>query len=154
MVTDAYIENLIKKSKDEVIKELWALAKECAGLIDAWIKLGSMAFSPNYVIGIQVKIGTVYSYQRRNCKKKHWFSTGCSWRRWENVYGASSEWISPPSDVIGTHWFVVSQIITDWETVEKVLTTSIKDIINLAKEDADEFGPENVPEIQGCKLVE
>ena len=154
MVTEAYIESLIKKSKDEVIKELWALAKKCAGLIDTLTKLGSMAVTPNHVIGIQVKIGTVYSYQRRNCKKKHWFSTGCSWRRWENEYGASSEWVSPPSNDIGTHRFVVSQIITDWEKVSEVLTTSIKDIVNRAKADADEFGPENVPEIQGCKLVE
>ena len=157
MIGEDYVDALVKAKGSKAINELLDVFKEILKNVDVGSKVASLLISDlAHVMEVQLEIGTVYSYQRRDCKKKHWFSFRCTWSEWKNVYGTTSEWKAAPvmdSNNPLENQFAVEQLITDPEGVLEIIRNSIDKIIDEALENVADFGPDDVPEISKCKIV-
>ena len=153
-IGENYIDALVKTKGGAVLSELIEQVKK----VNVGEKLASLVISElGHVMEVQLQIGVVYSYQRRDCKKKYWFSKRCIWSRWKNVNGIESEWKSAPkadsNNPIENH-FAIEQLITDPDGVVDLFKKSIEKIIDKELDEEDDFNSENVPEISKCKVVE
>jgi RHS repeat-associated protein len=153
-----FVEVLVDTKGRAVLKELKNVFKDILKKVNEGSQIASFIISGlGHIMEVQLEIGTVYSYQRRDCKKKHWYSPRCSWSKWNNIYGIKSDWMSAtPSDTNDPleNKFAVEQIVTDPYGVRTKLVESINVIIDEALKNIEVFGPDKVPEISDCKTVE